>query len=235
MKYNITGLIVELQPQGALLASRLKSYEYYGEKQADITFDVSQKYYEDRNEEHKNLSYDECEYLWSGAYFYEQLTQFDGIMLHSSCVEYEGKAYLFSAPSGTGKSTHTHLWLKYLPGSRIINDDKPAIRIVNGKAYAYGTPWSGKTNESVNEGVEIAGICFLSRGENKIKRICGVAAIKKFMDQTVRPADKTLMSKMLDILNSILTEIPIYEMSCDMSEEAVRTAYEGMKSLCDFN
>ncbi len=230
MKYEITGLIVEIEAKGKLLASRLKNYEYTGNKDADIVFTVSEKYYEDRNEEHKNLSYDECEYLWSGAYFYEQLTQFDGIMLHSSCVEYKGKAYLFSAPSGTGKSTHTHLWLKHLPSSRIINDDKPAIRIIDGKFYAFGTPWSGKTNESENTGVEIAGICFLSRGENKIKRIPGVAAIKKFMDQTVRPADKHLMSKMLDILNSILTEIPIYEMSCDMSEGAVRTAYEGMRT-----
>ncbi len=230
MKYKITDLIIDIEAKSPLLLSRLENYKYSGEKPADIRFFVSQKYYEDRSKEHESLTLEECEYLWSGTFFYEQLANYNGIMLHSSCVEYEGKAYLFSAPSGTGKSTHTHLWLKHLPGSRIINDDKPAIRIIDGKAYAYGTPWSGKTNESVNEGVEIGGICFLERGENKIKRIPGVLAIKKFMDQTVRPNNKELMSKMLDTLNKILTDIPIYEMTCDISEEAVKTAYEAMNN-----
>ena len=120
-------------------------------------------------------------------------------------------------------------WLKYLPGSRIINDDKPAIRCIDGVYYAYGTPWSGKTDESVNVGVPIAGIAFLSRGENSIKRIPGVKALKLFMDQTIRPRDKALMGNLLDVLNGVLTDVPIYEISCDMSEDAVKTAYNGMK------
>ena len=89
---------------------------------------------------------------------------------------------------------------------------------------------SGKTDESVNEGVPIAGIAFLNRGENSIKRIPGIKALKPFMDQTVRPYDKELMKNMLDTLNLILTDIPIYELSCDMSEEAVMTALEGMQN-----
>jgi hypothetical protein len=167
--------------------------------------------------------------MWTCDAFYNELLRFGGMMLHSSCVEKDGFAYLFSARSGTGKSTHTHLWLENLENTRIINDDKPAIRCIDGVYYAYGTPWSGKTDESVNIGVPIAGIAFLSRGENSIKRIPGIKALKLFMDQTVRPNEKALMGNMLDILNGILTDIPIYEMSCDMSEEAVRTAYNGMK------
>ncbi len=229
MKYIITDLIVELEAKGELLKSRLAPYEYHGEKEADIVFCVSQQYYKDKNKVYEDLTLDECEYLWSGTFFYEQLSKYNGIMLHSSCVEYKGKAYLFSANSGTGKSTHTHLWLKYLPGSRIINDDKPAIRIIDGKIYAYGTPWSGKTNESVNEGVEIGGICFIARGENKIKRVPGASVIMKFMQQTVRSGNKELISKRLDTLNLILSTVPVYEMTCDMSEEAVKTAYEGMR------
>ena len=207
----------------------MEPYVYDGEDAADIVFNVSNEYYIDRQKENPHLSPGECEYLWSGAFFYEQLARYNGVMLHASCVEYEGKAYLFSARSGTGKSTHTHLWLKYLPGSRIINDDKPAIRLIDGSFYAYGTPWSGKTNESVNTGVPIAGICFLSRGENEIKPLKGLKALKLFMDQTVRPNDRALMEKMLETLNSVLTNIPVFEMSCDMSEKAVMTAYHGMK------
>lgn len=229
MKIKVADLVVELDVESEFLVSRLGPYYCNEEEATDIKIQVSKQFYIDRQEENPHISLGECECLWSGSYFYEQLTRFNGIMLHASCVEYEGKAYLFSAKSGTGKSTHTHLWLEHLPGSRIINDDKPAIRCVDGVYYAYGTPWSGKFDESINIGVPIAGIAFLSRGENSIKRIPGIKALKLFMDQTVRPADKELMSNTLEILNGILTDIPIYEISCDMSKEAVLTSYNGMK------
>ena len=74
------------------------------------------------------------------------------MLLHSSCVVYEDKAYLFSAPCGTGKSTHTQIWLKRFPGAYILNDDKPAIRIMEDGVYAFGTPFSGKTDLNVNKG-----------------------------------------------------------------------------------
>lgn len=230
MKIKVADLIVELDISGNLLKSRIEPYLYGGGEQPDIVFGVTGAYYADRQKETPTLTLDECEYLWSGAHFYEQLARYNGVMLHASCVEYQGKAYLFSARSGTGKSTHTHLWLKYLPGSRIINDDKPAIRCIDGVYYAYGTPWSGKTNESVNTGVPIAGIAFLKRGQNGIKRIPGIKALKPFMDQTVRPYDKELMGNMLETLNGILTDVPIYELTCDMSEEAVKTSYNAMKN-----
>ncbi len=233
MKIKVADLVVEAEFYYDFLSSRLGQYMCDDKEKADITIDVSKQFYIDRHNENPQMTLGECECLWSGSYFYEQLISFGGIMLHASCVEYEGKAYLFSARSGTGKSTHTHLWLKYLPGSRIINDDKPAIRCIDGVYYAYGTPWSGKTDESVNLGVPIAGITFLSRGENSIKRISPMKALKLFMEQTVRPRDKALMENMLEILNDVLTDIPIYEMSCDMSEEAVKTSYEGMRNRVD--
>ncbi len=231
MKIKVADVVVEADFYYDLIMSRLGPYYCDETEKTDIIIPIPEQFYIDKQRENPHMTLGECECLWSGGYFYEQLARFGGIMLHASCVEYEGKAYLFSASSGTGKSTHTHLWLKYMPGSRIINDDKPAIRCINGIYYAYGTPWSGKNDESINIGVPIAGIAFLSRGENSIKRIPGIKALKLFMDQTVRPRDKALMGNMLEILNSVLTDIPIYEMSCDMSEEAVKTAYEGMRNI----
>ena len=229
MKLKVADLVVEADFYYDFMLSRLEPYYCDENVKPDIKIDIPEQFYIDRQNENPQMTLGECECLWSGSSFYKQLTGFDGIMLHASCVEYEGKAYLFSARSGTGKSTHTHLWLEHLHGSRIINDDKPAIRCIDGIYYAYGTPWSGKYDESVNVGIPIAGIAFLSRGENSIKRIPGIKAIKLFMEQTVRPADKALMGNTLEILNGVLTNIPIYEMSCDMSEEAVQTAYNGMK------
>lgn len=231
MKLKVADLIFDIEVKGSMLSSRVGRYEYKGEEESNFTFTkIPHEFYNMKSEDDKNITYDEAEYLYSGTFFYEQLTNYHGVMLHASCVEYEGKAYLFSAPSGTGKSTHTHLWLKYLKGARIVNDDKPAIRCIDGVFYAYGTPWSGKTDESINEGFPIAGICFLQRGENEIKRVSGIKALKYFMDQTVRPANKERMLKTMDIVNEILTQVPIYEMTCDISREAVMSAYEGMKN-----
>ena len=69
----------------------------------------------------------------------------NAISIHASAVYNEGKAYLFMGKSGTGKSTHARLWMEHIPGTKLLNDDNPTVRIVDGKAYAYGTPWSGKT------------------------------------------------------------------------------------------
>lgn len=228
MKIETAGLIVELEPKGDLLLSRVEPYKYVGEKPADIVIDVSEQYYLDRQKENPHLTFSECEYLWSAARFYELLARFSGVMLHSSCVEYNGKAYLFSAPSGTGKSTHTHLWLKYIPNTRIINDDKPALRVIDSTVFAFGTPWSGKTDESIPTGVPVGGIAFLSRGENKIERVGGATVLKDFMDQTVRPSSRELMVPMLDVVDKILTDVPVYRLSCDMSKDAVLTALNGM-------
>jgi hypothetical protein len=228
MKLKVADLIIEFEPKYNMMKERIAQYKYDGKEEPDITINLSNQFYIDRQKDNPHLSLEECEAIYTASYFYTEIVKFNGVMLHASAVQYENYAYLFSADSGTGKSTHTHLWLKYLPGCRIINDDKPAIRIIDGVAYAYGTPWSGKTDENINEGVPIGGICFLGRGENKIKRIPGIMALKLFMEQTVRPANKELMNKMLETLNIILTTVPIYQMTCDISEDAVKTAVEGM-------
>jgi hypothetical protein len=162
-----------------------------------------------------------------------KLPLFNAVMLHSSMIEKNGKAYAICGQSGAGKSTHTMLLLKNFGESiRVINGDKPIVRFFDDEPaipYAYGTPWSGKTDESVNEGVPIAGIAFLSRGKaNEIKRLSGVQALKNFLDQTIRPHNKEYAGKMLEVLDGVLTDVPVFALACDMSEEAVRTSYNAM-------
>lgn len=231
MKLIVADLIVDIDIKGDILKNRAQHYIYNGNRKPDIEFnEITFQYYIDRQKEHQNLTLDESEYFYSGCYFYHKLIDFDGLLLHSSCVEYNGKAYLFSANPGVGKSTHTHLWLKYLPGSRIINDDKPAIRFYNGEFYAFGTPWSGKTDESLNMGFPIGGICFLNRGtENKIERINPAKAIPLFMEQTIRNINREEVFKSLGLLERIIKSVPVYRLYCDMSEDAVKTSYNGMK------
>ena len=231
MKIKAAELIVELNPLYDLLKSRVAPYEYTGEREPDIVFDeITEKYYADFHNENPALTIAECEYLCTGFYFYEKLLGFDGIMLHSSCVALDGRAYLFSADCGTGKSTHTHLWLEHLPGAYIINDDKPALRFIAGRLLAFGSPWSGKTDESTYGGVEVGGIAFLYRGENSIAPLAPEKAIPLFYKQTNRTVYGEFTPLMLEMLDRVLTSAPLYELHCDMSREAVMTSYNAMRA-----
>ena len=142
----------------------------------------------------------------------------------------DGKAYLFTAPSGTGKSTHARLWREML-GDRVvmINDDKPIIRFIDGAFYVYGTPWNGKHRLDTNARAEIAAICEIRQGKvNKIKRISPSEMLMVVFNQTIRPTESDKMENLLGILDKLLTSLPLYRLECDVSEEAAKTSFDAM-------
>ena len=178
-----------------------------------------------------HLSLEACEYMCTGSSFYTQLLQFDGMLVHASAVVMDGYAYLFSAPSGTGKSTHTKLWQQAFGKDRvqILNDDKPALRRENGRWYAYGTPWSGKTDLNLNLQVPLGGVCILSRADvNEIESFGGADAVFALLEQTVRPQAAGARAKLLQLLDSLLTEVPVWKLHCTPEEEAARVAHDAM-------
>lgn len=91
-----------------------------------------------------------------------------GLSIHASAVVSDGKAYLFLGKSGTGKSTHARLWLKNIPGSHLLNDDNPAVRLIDGSPVAFGTPWSGKTPCYRDESAPVGGFVRLRQGDTDI-------------------------------------------------------------------
>lgn len=172
---------------------------------------------------------DSAEYMRTGADFYNKLLNFDGMLLHSSAVVYEGKAYLFTAPSGTGKSTHTRLWCENFEGAFILNDDKPALRSEDGVWYAYGTPWSGKTNLNVNLRVPLGGIAVVERNkDNSIVPLKGRKALFAILNQTVRPHSSELRLKLTQLLSDLLTEVPVWLLRCNTDKEAAFVSKEAM-------
>lgn len=232
--YNIAGIKVFMEPRFEKTAGQSEKYKIDGavKEDADLIINYPSKLMEQLKEKAPYFNEDSCEYMGFGTSFYSGLIRFNGIMLHASAVVYEGKAYLFSASSGTGKSTHTNLWLKYFgeDNAYILNDDKPAIRKVEGAYYACGTPFSGKVDMSRNELVPLQAICVIRRGtENKIRLLDNQEALYGILNQTFRPSRKQNMMDMLDIVDDILKNVPVYELYCDISEEAVITAYERMK------
>lgn len=231
---DIAGLKVNIKNEKGRTARQLVPYlaENQSEDQhIDITIDVDEERVVRSMKEHPELNQDDWEYMLTGSDFYNALIGFDGILLHSSCIVVDGEAYAFSADSGTGKSTHTKLWLDHF-GDRayMLNDDKPAIRIIDGQVYACGTPWSGKYDYSTPAVVPLAGICFLERSENNwIRKAQTGKAVFNIFSQTIRHLEEADMEKLFNVLDKIFSKVPLYELGCNISEEAMFTAYNGMK------
>lgn len=229
MRYNIAGIIVDMNVQYPRLRRQSEAYIYNGDRETDVSIRLTNEFYSQKLAENPHLDYEMIEYIWMGSEFYNALIHFGGMLLHSSCVVYENKAYLFSAPCGTGKSTHTQIWLKRFPGAYILNDDKPALRLTDQGVYACGTPFSGKTNLNVNNAVPIQGICILGRDTvNHIEPVEQDDALFNILNQTVRPFQEDCMDKMLSTLDKILTQVPVYRLYCNMELEAAEVSYNGM-------
>ncbi len=234
---KIAGLIVDINCIGEMMESRIEKYRISDSdgKEADITIDIPESVIEERvlKSSSAEIGYSGFEYVLTGGHFYRTLINFDGFMLHSSAVVLDGKAYLFSAPCGTGKSTHTSLWEEYFKdrGAYVINDDKPAIRMEkDGTFTVYGTPWSGKTDKNQNSSAKLCGICFLERSDvNTIERLPISQAMAKLIWQTTRPRDEETLAKLMSLLDKLLAEIPVYKMGCRIDYNAVETAYNAMK------
>ena len=178
-----------------------------------------------------NLSYEHQCYMESGILFYIELLKFNGMMLHASAVEYEGKAYLFSGPCGVGKSTHARLWQQIFGESaQVFNDDKPALRLVDGRWYAYGTPWCGKDGINQNKKVPLAGICFLKQGSsNSIRPLTKKEAVIATMGQTrVFFKYPQSLQRMTVLLDKLIRQIPVWELENVADPAAARLSYEAM-------
>lgn len=152
------------------------------------------------------------------------------LTFHSSAVAVDGKGYLFSATSGTGKSTHARLW-RDLFGERltVINDDRPFLRVSDHEILAYGSPWNGKHHLSTNCHVPVHGIAVLKRGdENSIRRMDHQEAWSKLIQQTVRPDNPEGTLRIVRLLDRMMDRVPIWELTCNMDPEAARVAFDAM-------
>ena len=232
MKYKIADIIVDLDVQYPHLKKQIAPYEYDEAANVNVEIRLTEALYQAYLETYPDIEREMIEYIALGNEYYTALIHFNGMLIHSSCVVYDGRAYLFSAPCGTGKSTHTQLWLKRFPDAYILNDDKPAIRICSDGIFAYGTPFSGKTDLNVNERVPIGGICMVERSEtNSIERISDEEALFGILDQTVRPQEEEIMDKLLRVIDKIVRNVPVYRLKCNMELEAAEVAYNGMKGV----
>ena len=157
----------------------------------------------------------------------EKMPFYDTFLFHGSCIAVDGAAYLFTAKSGTGKSTHTRLWRELLGDRAImVNDDKPLLRVSSDGVIAYGTPWDGKHHLSANLLVPLRAICILERAEeNWIEP--ATDALPMLLQQAYRPRDPQALRKTLALVDRL--DVPLYHLGCNMDLSAARLAYETMR------
>lgn len=147
-------------------------------------------------------------------------------LMHGSAVAVNGEAVLFTAPSGVGKTTHSLLWLKHIPGATVINGDKPLLRLQDGVCEVFGTPWSGKEHMNRNTAAPLRAVCLLERGEkNQIEESPFGALRPLLIQQTYRPDDPPALIRTMDLLEGMGQCVRFYRLSCNMDPEAAKVAY----------
>jgi hypothetical protein len=162
--------------------------------------------------------------------FAEYLFAFDTLLLHGSTVSVDGKAYLFVAKSGTGKSTHTRLWREAF-GTRavMINDDKPFLRLTDTAVVAFGSPWSGKHGLDTNLSVPLAGICILERGtENVIRPMPPELALPRLRKEAYAPMEEEKYPQFQTLVEKLSRQVPLWHMTCTKDHQAAQVAYDAM-------
>ncbi|MBQ7172946.1 MAG: hypothetical protein IJR88_02375 [Clostridia bacterium] len=158
-----------------------------------------------------------------------KMLDYNAFLMHGAVVGLNGKAYLFTAPSGVGKTTHTSFWLKKYPNAFILNGDKPILRFMDGKVFACGTPWAGKEGRNKNAILPLAAICVLFRGkENKIEKIDFAKVFHLIIAQTYRPEERSALETTLQFVGKLGETVPFYALACNLDPNAACVAKEGM-------
>ena len=162
----------------------------------------------------------------------EKMPEYDTFLMHASAIAVDGEAFLFTAPSGTGKSTHVRLWRELL-GERavMINDDKPLLRVADGKATVFGSPWNGKHRLGTNTSAPVRAICFLERStENRIREVPPAEIYPGLLAQTYRPENAEALLRTLKLLKRLQQCVRFYRLGCNMNPDAAVLSYQRMKS-----
>lgn len=212
MVYKIAGVSFSYTPRSKALARKLKPFASDEPPQAQVTLP------------------EKCSQDGESVDLLRQLsllllTEFDGMLFHGVALGYQGKGYLFIAPSGVGKTTHAKLWEQHIPGARILNGDKPFVRCTGGEITLWGSPWQGKENYGENAALPLAGIFLLSRGEeNRVETLQPHGALSKMMAATVVPKTADGMQKVLTLLEKILGRVPVCRLWCNVQPEAALLA-----------
>ena len=216
--------------------------DYRSEKPTDIVIRILQEDIErergyaaetDAKEGRARVRYSDA-YLESLAVYRkiaEAMIDRGTLLFHGSALALDGEGYIFTAQSGTGKSTHARLWRERFGGRAVtVNDDKPLLQLTEDGVFVCGTPWNGKHHLGTNTSVPVKAICILTRDTtNHIERIDVDEAFAILYQQTYRSKDPLKLAHTIDLLNRMAGKVALYRLGCNMDMEAAEVAYNAMK------
>lgn len=191
---------------------------------------------------HTNRTFSDCQCRLSGnetmqhfglnhalmlafAFFSSQHT---ALLLHASTIRYNGQAYPFIAKSGIGKTTHTQLWLKHIPHCDLLNDDNPALRLINGNIYIYGTPWSGLTPCYRQVRAPLGAVTLIARASyNSIERLPPVVAFAALLSSCATMKwDETVYDSICSTVGKVVEKADFYKLNCLPNKEAALLCHQ---------
>ena len=229
---ELAGLLIEID--AGFTSACVLCRDYLKEGQPDIRIrvteeDVERELMENGKQKYLRVSAE------TGAVYHkiaDAVLHYNTLLMHGAVVAIGNDAYMFCAPSGTGKTTHVGLWLKNRRDAIIINGDKPLIRVSEGDVLVYGTPWSGSENLNVNTSAHLKAIVFMERAENNmVEEISFAKAYPSLWKQTYIPQDEDLAHKALSLLLSIGGRVPVYRFRFNnFKDDCFRTAYDALVS-----
>ncbi len=233
MIYDIAGLRVDIKNAYPFTDKFCAAYlSKDQDAPADIIATVTEEELAQERELSPNFSEGYIENICLYRSICMQMPAFNRMLMHCSVLEYDGVGYAFLGRSGTGKSTHTRLWLSTLTPTRVVNGDKPILEYRDGEFIAYGTPWMGKEGWGTNASVPLKGLCFLEQAkENEIRRLSLQESVSKLFLQLLIPNEAEGAAATLELADKLVTEVPCYLLKCNISAEAVKTSFEAMTGL----
>ncbi len=227
---NLAGIRVGIENRYPFIERQCKEFRCDGEP-IDFTVSVSS---DEILEEQKFGEFSEgyCESICLYRHICQKMPEYGVFLMHASVIEVNGYAYAFTAPSGTGKSTHTSLWLKNIEGARVLNGDKPLLRIEeDGTVTAFGTPWNGKENWGENISAPLRAVCFLERSEeNRICRAEENEIIMRLAQQLYLRGSRQSVNLQLALMDSLVRAVPFYVLGCNISDDAALLSYRTMSA-----
>lgn len=231
MKYKIADLIVEYTPKYDNLRRFSEPFIYEGDKEPDFSLSVSDERLAKLMEKAaEGVTLETMENFIYSSDFSRKAIKYRTMLVHSSALVYDNGAYLFSADSGVGKSTHTRLWLKAFGDKvHIMNDDKPVVKLLDDRAIVCGTPFDGGSGIALNENYPLKAIIFIERGEQNSVRIPNnKEIIQKLYFQTAHIVNRETAEKMLVNIERLLLLTKFYVLTCNMDISAAYTAYNSI-------
>ncbi len=238
--YKMAEKIIEVNSIYEKVHSYCRDYRCEGVPDFVVTTTLDDIYFEgirsEKNDcaqelEHCKYTDDYLEELAVYRKIAEKMPEYDTFLFHGSAVAVDGQCYLFTAKSGTGKSTHTRLWRKLL-GERVVmvNDDKPLVHVDERGAVVFGTPYNGKHRLGANISMPLKAVCILERAEeNNIRRITSEEAYTTLLQQIYRPSDVSALAKTLRLIDRLREQVMFWRLGCNMDISAAEVSYNAMK------